>query len=150
MRLYRSLLAVGAVAFIVLGSSTAIADSMALSTSRFYLLITEPCPRGEDEDGPTWCEQALFRLVRKSDCKEFKPHGRHLIRGCADSPGTPCGDNGHEFHLNGVTYNVDAYSLQIVASDRKGKRLWAEVATTLPSPNPSFHWTGQGCSLAGQ
>jgi hypothetical protein len=120
------------------------AAAQVISTSRFYLMIKDPCP------DDMWCERALFRLVRKSDCKEFKPRGHVVIHYCAsDPPRTPCRYMGHEFQFAGLSYRVNEDLFVWATDQRNGKEVWSEQAQFMKtkSPNPSFQRTGNTCVL---
>jgi hypothetical protein len=121
-----------------------------LETSRFFLIITDPCATPESQ-GPTWCTRAFFRLVRKSDCREFKPQGRPEIRYCfrssPDEPLTPCEDLGYTFDLDGVTYILRHGRISTEANARHDA--WAEEPTVIAtkSSNPRFQQVGKSCQL---
>lgn len=127
------------------------AEGLWFSTSKFFLSIADPCETPE-QNGPTWCRQALFRIVRKTDCREFKPKGKPDIRYCMGEPkNTPCGFMGWTFSFNGLTYHLDdSYPERLItASDGQGKIVGEEKTEFLvtKSPNPSFQRTGNTCVL---
>jgi hypothetical protein len=123
-------------------------QAQVISTSRFFLMVEDPCET-QDQQGPTWCEKALFRLVSKTDCHEFKPKGRSVIHYCVDgTERTPCQDLGVEFEFQGLRYRVDT-NQNVWATNQRGEEVWREIAAFIhtKSPNPSFQWTGNTCVL---
>lgn len=126
-------------------------EGLWFSTSKFFLSISDPCET-PGQDGPTWCRKALFRLVRITDCKEFRPKGKPDIRYCMGEPrNTPCGFLGWTFSFNGRTYHLDdSYPDRLITeSDNRGKTVWEEKTQFIvtKSPNPSFQRTGNVCTL---
>jgi hypothetical protein len=123
-------------------------QAQVISTSRFFLMIEDPCAT-ENQQGPTWCKELHFRLIRKSDCKAFTLQGRAVIRYClSDPPGTPCQDMGSEFDFEGLNYRVDG--LNVWATNKRGHEVFREAATFIrtKSSNPSFQWADNKCALS--
>lgn len=126
------------------------AEGVVLSTSRFFLIVTDPCEQ-PDQQGPTWCKKLYFQLVRKSDCKKFRPRGHPDIRYCMGTPAgeqpTPCGDVGYTFYYGGLIYTSRYDGMH--AEDQSNNIVWSEQPTVLitKSPNPSFQRTGNKCEL---
>ena len=130
-------------------ASASVVQAQVISTSRFFLMIEDPCAT-EDQQGPSWCEVLRFRLVSKSDCKAFKLQGRAVIHYCAgDPPKTPCQDLGGEFDFGSLRYRVNG--LDVWATDRQGHEVFHEAATFIrtKSSNPTFQWIDNKCVLSG-
>jgi hypothetical protein len=138
------------VATIAFTCDAAQSEGVVLGTSRFFLIVTDPCEQ-PDQQGPTWCKELFFQLVRRSDCREFKPRGEPDIRYCMGRPSeeepTPCEDLGYTFHYGGLTYRMRRDGMH--AENKAGKRVWSEVPKIFvtKSPNPSFQRTGNKCEL---
>jgi len=134
---------------IVCLASAPFAQAHVISTSRFFLMIEDPCAT-EDQQGPTWCEVLRFRLIRKSDCKAFKLQGRAVIHYCAGNPPkTPCQDLGGQFDFGSLSYRVNG--LDVWATDKQGHEVFHEAGTFIrtKSSNPTFQWIGNKCALSG-
>jgi hypothetical protein len=125
-------------------------DGVVVATSRFFLIVMDPCEQPGTQ-GPTWCKELFFRLIRRSDCREFTPRGAPDIRYCArttpDEEPTPCQDVGYTFYYGGLAYRA-RYD-RMYAEDKEGKEVWSEVPKVIvtKSPNPSFQRTGNKCEL---
>ncbi len=116
---------------------------------RFFLFVTDPCEQ-DNQAGPTGCKLEI-RLVRKSDCREFKLQGEPNLRYCARSRGdqgpTPCEDlGGYDFHYGGLTYKSRD---RLYAVNKMGKEISSEDARVIAynAPSPTFHRIGNKCEL---
>ena len=135
-----------------LGSQSLQAQEVVVVTSEFFLMVTDPCERA-DSQGPTWCKELFFRIVRRSDCREFKPKGKPDIRYCArtspDEDPPPCEDIGYTFYYRGLTYRMRRDGMHV--EDKSGNEIRTEAPDVVvtKSPNPSFQLLDNKCALSG-
>jgi hypothetical protein len=139
-------------ASLALGSQNLQAQEVVVVTSEFFLMVTDPCER-DDSQGPTWCKELFFRIVRRSDCREFKPRGKPDIRYCArtspDEDPPPCEDIGYTFYYRGLAYMMRRDGMHV--EDKSGNRIRTEAPDVVvtKSPNPSFQLIDNKCALSG-
>jgi hypothetical protein len=135
-----------------LGSQSLLGQEAVIVTSEFFLMVTDPCET-VDSQGPTWCKKLFFRIVRRSDCREFRPKGKPDIRYCArtspDEDPPPCEDVGYTFFHRGLTYRTRRDGMHV--SDKSGNHIRTEATNVVVtrSPTPSFQLIGNKCALAG-
>ena len=81
-------------------------------SSRFYMFFYSDC-----DEGDVFCERAFLRLVRRDDCKDFRPGIGSIVRPCSGSD-VPCEFIGYVFSADGGQYNMDSTLSRI---ERDGK-----------------------------